>query len=66
MSKTVIYFFKEFSTNQFGLNIDSDVGSFSTLLPFSYEHNIVGGVLSKNAMEGLQDFLEILLREEND
>jgi hypothetical protein len=66
MSKTIIYFFKEFSTNQFGLSIESEIGTFSALLPFSHEHNVLGGILDKNTMESLRDFLDILLREEHD
>jgi len=65
MSEAIIYFFKDFRTNQYGINIESEIANFSVLLPFS-DDKIIGGVLTKSIMKGFQDYFDILLREEDD
>jgi hypothetical protein len=63
MAKGIIYFFKDFTTNSYGIAIESDVNSFSMLLPISYEKKVMGGVLNRNKVESLRDFLNLLLKE---
>jgi hypothetical protein len=64
MSKCIIYFFKEFRTNQYGLIIENDSEVFSALLPFDDSSKVMGGILYKNDIERLRDFLNVLLTKD--
>lgn len=66
MEDCFIYFYKNFLTDQYGLNIEYKGLKFTTLLSAVNKDFGVGGTLTKEKIIKLNNFLTFLLENEND